>query len=445
MDGADTSRRSWREALAVYGDRRLLLILAMGFASGLPLLLTGGTLFYWLRKLGLDLTTIGLFSSVGLPYSLKFLWAPVVDHVPIPGLTAALGRRRSWALLAQLGAIGAIVALGATDPAQHAFATAAAAFAVAFFSATQDIAIDAYRIEILAPEEQGQGSSATQLGYRFGLLASGAGALALADFVPWSTVFLGMAALMGVGVAAVLMAAEPPRPEEPAGSAGTGAARIAERLRVAVVEPVADFLRRRGWAAIFALAVLYKFGDAIGGAMSNPFYEDLGFSGVEIGGITKVWGLVATLAGIAAGGALVARLGMLRALLVGGALQAVTNLLFSLLALAGHSLPMLGVAIGADSFTGGLGSAAIVAYLSSLCRARFTATQFALLTSLSAVGRTVVATASGWLAEELGWAAFFAATAALAIPGLLLVLWLRRLDRDDPGDAVGLTPAREAS
>jgi PAT family beta-lactamase induction signal transducer AmpG len=445
MDGADTSGRSWREAAAVYLDRRMLLIFAMGFSSGLPLLLTLGTLDFWLREVGVDLTTIGLFALVGLPYSFKFLWAPAMDHAAFPGLTRWLGRRRGWALATQLGLAAAIAGLGLTDPAIGPAATAAWALAVAFCSASQDVVIDAYRIEILAPHEQGAGAAATQMGYRIGMLASGAGAFALADTLPWATVYLAMAALVSVGAVAVLLAPEPDAPASEALAGADAAGGLAARLRVAVVEPLVDFVGRRGWVAILLLALLYKFGDAVSGKMASPFYYDLQFTKLEVASVTKVFAIVATMAGVAAGGALVAAIGTFRALLVGGVLQAGTNLLFSALALVGHSVPMLAVAVGADNFTGGLGSAAFVAYLSSLCRARFTATQYALLTSLMAGGRTLLSSGSGWLAEWVGWAPFFALTALLAVPGLLLLLWLMRLDSDDPEDGVALSPAREAS
>jgi PAT family beta-lactamase induction signal transducer AmpG len=446
MDGADTSERSWREAAAVYLDRRMLLILAMGFSSGLPLLLTLGTLDWWLREVGLELRTIGLFALVGLPYSLKFLWAPLVDQAPLPPLTRLLGRRRGWALGTQLGLAAAIAGLGLTDPAHAPALTAAWALAVAFFSASQDIVIDAYRIEILAPHEQGAGAAATQLGYRVGMLASGAGAFALADALPWPSVYLVMAALVSVGAAAVLLAPEPPAPPAQAPAAPAGSAeRIAARLRTAVLDPLVDFVGRRGWVAILLLALLYKFGDAVSGKMASPFYFDMQFTKLEVASVTKVWSIVATMAGITAGGALVAGIGTFRALLVGGVLQAATNLLYSVLAVVGHSVPMLAVAVGADSFTGGLASAAFVAYLSGLCRARFTATQYALLTSLMAGGRTLLSSGSGWLADWLGWAPFFAATAALALPGLLLLLWLMRLDGGEPEAEVRLSPARGAS
>jgi PAT family beta-lactamase induction signal transducer AmpG len=433
MDGAGASRRSWREAAAVYLDRRMALIFAMGFSSGLPLLLTLGTLGWWLREVGVELQTIGLFALVGLPYSFKFLWAPAMDHAPLPLLTRRLGRRRGWALAMQLGLAASIAGMGLSEPASAPLATAVWALAVAFFSASQDVVIDAYRIEILAPHEQGAGAAATQLGYRIGMLVAGAGAFALAELWSWPTVYLLMAALVGVGVLAVLLAPEPaPPPPEPTAAREAG---FASRLQTAVLEPIADFVTRRGWLAILLLALLYKFGDAVSGQMTSPFYFDLQFSKLEVASVTKVWSIVATMAGITAGGALVAGIGTFRALLLGGVLQAVTNLLFSVLAVMGHSVPMLAVAVGADSFTGGLASAAFVAYLSGLCRARFTATQYALLTSLMAGGRTVLSAGSGWLAEQLGWASFFALTALLAIPGLLLLLWLMRLGDDDSAAA----------
>lgn len=413
-------RRGWRGAVAVYGDRRLLFILLMGFASGLPLPLTLATLSFWLARVGVDKTAIGLFALVGLPYALKFLWAPVLDHLRAPLLGRLFGRRRGWALLTQIALILAILALGASDPRAAPLATAGAALVVAFFSASQDIAIDAYRIEILEEFEQGAGAAATQTGYRVGTLIAGAGAIALSDFVGWFTVFAVLAGFVLVGTAAVILAPEPaPAPPRPTAGA-------APWLRTAVLDPVADLLRRPGWVAILAFILLYKFGDAIGGVMANPFFVELGFSGVEIAGITKVFGLLATLGGIFVGGVLVARYGVFPALAIGGVLQAATNLLFAAQAAVGYDLAMLAVSIGADNFTGGLGSAAFVAYLSGLCSRAFTGTQFALLTSMMAVGRTVLSSGGGWLADHMDWVSFFVLTAGLAIPGLLLLFWLAR-------------------
>jgi PAT family beta-lactamase induction signal transducer AmpG len=413
-----------REGFALYTDRRMLAIFGMGLASGLPLPLTTSTLSYWLSKAGVDKTTIGLFALVGLPYSLKFLWSPALDHVRIPGLARRLGQRRSWALVAQLALVASIAALGATDPAQAPWATARLALAIAFLSATQDIAIDAYRIEVLADPEQGAGAAATQTGYRIGLLIAAAGALALSDFAPWSVVFAALAAVMGVGVASVLLGPAPP----PLARAPRDASWSA-LLERALVAPLRDFSLRPMWGAILAFAMLYKFGDAVAGVMAMKFYHDLGFSGVEIASVTKVLGLAASVAGVLVGGVLVAQLGVFRALALGGLLQVPSLLLFALAAHLGHDLGGLTLAVGADSFSAGLAGAALVAYLSSLCRGAFTATQYALLTSLMAAGRTGLASGSGWLAARLDWASFFSAAALLAGPGLLLLLWIWRSTR----------------
>ena len=423
------NKTGWRGALAVYADRRQLVILLMGFSSGLPLLLGFSTLSYWMAKEQVTLTAIGGLLAVSAPYSLKFLWAPVIDHAALPVLTGWLGRRRGWMLAIQCLLALAIAILGTGDPRENLPFIAAMAFVVAFLSASQDIVIDAYRIEVLAEREQGAGAAMTQTGYRFGLLAAGAGAIALADFLPWSTIYLIMASLVGVGMVATFIAPEPARPAE-AAAGRTDAERkgdgIVATLKHTVVTPLTEFISRPGawWILVFVL--FYKYGDAVAGAMANPFYYQIGFSGVEIASITKVFGVAATLAGIVAGGVVVAKLGIWPALLAGGILQALTNLLFAGLAQAGNDLTLLAVAVGADNFTGGLGSTAFVAYLSGLCHVSFTGTQFALLTSLMAFGRTLLATSSGAMAEAVGWTMFFIGTTALAIPGLLLLLWLRR-------------------
>ena len=425
--------RGWREALAVYRTRRQLVIFLMGFSSGLPLLLGFSTLSFWLREADVGLAAIGGLLTVATPYSLKFVWAPLLDHVRLPLLTRWLGLRRGWLLLIQLLLIGSIVLVGQGDPAQSIGFLALAALLMAFLSASQDIVIDAYRIEILAEHEQGAGAAMTQAGYRVGLLASGAGALALADFIAWSWVYAIMAVLIGIGILGTLIGAEPvnrrpPPPKQPAAW-----------LRHAAVDPLTDFTKRRGWLVILAFVLLYKYGDAVAGAMANPFYFDLGFSGVEIASVTKVFGVVMTMLGVFAGGLLVARLGILPALAIGGVLQAATNLIFAWLATQGHDLRALAIAVGADNFTGGLGSAAFVAYLSSLCNLAFTATQYALLTSLMAFGRTVLAANAGWFAEWLGWPGFFLATTLLAVPALLLLWHLARLYpvRKPPSGAEG--------
>jgi PAT family beta-lactamase induction signal transducer AmpG len=410
----------WREALEVYKDRKQLAILMMGFASGMPFLLSGTVLGYWMKTVGVDLKTIGIFALVGTPYALKFAWAPLVDQLAIPWLDRKLGRRRAWMIVAQLGVLASVLALAATDPVTAPWQTAAAALAIAFFSATQDIVIDAYRIEILREHEQGAGSATTQLGYRIALWTVDAMALLLPSLLPWPMVFALIGALMLIGIATTLMSREPAVTHVPAHSAGNW-------LRQALVAPFAEFIKYRGWLLILLFALLYKFGDAIGGTMARPFFVEIGFTGPEIFGVTKSFGVAATILGGIIGGVVVARYGLFKSLLIGGILQAITNVLFTWQAWAGHDIVVLTIAISADNFTGALGSIAFVAYLSSLCTAGMAGTQYALLTSLMAFGRTVMSSGSGWLAQEASWPAFWSLTALLAIPGLLLLLWIWRL------------------
>src|SRR5579864_7302452 len=417
-------------ALAVYRQPRLVAILLMGFSSGLPLALTFGTLSYWLAETGVSLTAIGLFGLVRTSYSLKFLWSPVIDRMPIPLLTARLGRRRSWALTIQGLLAASILALGSTDPRSDPAATALAAVAVAFLSASQDIVIDAYRIELLLPEEQGAGAAATQWGYRFGMLASGAGALYAASFGGWSFAYAVMAGLMGVGMVTVWLTPEPegaPSPEALPGP--TAADRARAWLRRAVVAPFLDLFARNGASQLIAIGVfivLYKFGDALAGSMANPLYVALGFTKVEVATIAKVYGVVATLAGVALGGVLVARIGVFRALLVCGGLQALSNLMYAVQVWAGHDVGMLALTIGGENLTGGMASSAFVAYLSGLCRRDFTATQYALLSSLATVGLNVLAASGGYLAQRLGWVPFFVVSTVFCLPSLLILMWLMR-------------------
>lgn len=411
---------SFLSSLKVYREPRLLAVLFMGFASGLPLPLTFATLSAWLSEAGVSRTAIGLFVLVGFSYNWKFVWAPAFDHVRLPVL-GRLGRRRSWALLIQALLLAAIAVMGQNDPAKDLMMTALLAAVVAFLSASQDIVIDAYRIELLRPDEQAAGAAATQWGYRFGLLASGAGALYAAEYAGWSVAYTIMAALMLVGMATVLLTPEPRAAVQEAKRAS-----IAETLRTAVIEPFADFMRRSGWAAVLVFIVLYKLGDAMAGTMANPFYLELGFSKDEIAAISKVFGLVATLAGVAAGGVLAARLGLLRALLVCGILQMLSNLTYALQAAVGHDPVMLALTIFTENFTGGMGSAAFVAYLSNLCNTSFTATQYALFSSLAAVPTRFLSAPAGWIVDQTAWIPFFLITTAAALPGIVMVAWLMR-------------------
>jgi len=407
----------WTRAASVYRDRRQLAILLMGFASGMPFLLTASTLTYWMDRTNVDLKIIGLFALVGTPYAFKFAWAPLVDQLPLPLLDRWLGRRRSWMLLAQVGILLSVLLLAWSDPASTPWFTAGAAVLVAFFSATQDIAVDAYRIEILSDDEQGAGSATTQLGYRIALWTVDAMSLLLPSLLPWPIVISLIALLIVIGMVTVLFAEEPKVERPPLGTTRGW-------IEQAVIRPFAEFLAYRGWFVILLFALLYKYGDALGGTMARPFFNQMGFSGPEIFGVTKSFGVVATILGGLAGGVVVARYGLFKSLLVAGILQAVTNLLFSWVALAGHDLVVLTLAITADNFTGALGGVAFIGYLSSLCTAGMAGTQYALLTSLMAFGRTTLSAGGGWLAAHTGWTVFWMATTALAIPGLLLLLWL---------------------
>jgi MFS transporter, PAT family, beta-lactamase induction signal transducer AmpG len=419
--------KSWLKALAIYRDRRMLAILLMGFSSGLPYALTGSTLSIWLKRDGVSLTDIGLFSLVGLAYIGKFLWSPVLDRVALPLLSARLGRRRSWALVIQLGLALAILGLGFTDPREHRLWVAAAAVLVAFLSASQDIVIDAYRVELLAAEEQGAGAAATQIGYRFGIIVSTAGALYLSAF-GWRAAYAVMALCVLVGFITVLMTREPSAPPAPAAG---------DWLRSAVLEPFRDFTRHRFWIAILVFVLLFKLGDAIAANMAGPLYVTLGFTNAEIASITKVLGMGAAMAGVFLGGLLVARAGVMRALLIGGVVQMLSLLMYIVQYWAGHDLVVLAITIAGENITGGIGSAAFVAYLSRLCSRAFTATQYALLSALASVARIVIASSGGWIADRYGWILFFLAATLACLPGLALLVWLMgRADSDTPRAAV---------
>jgi PAT family beta-lactamase induction signal transducer AmpG len=428
-----TPAQSSSSGFAVYLRRRMLIVFAMGFASGLPLLLTLSTLSLWLAEAGIDKTTIGLFALVGVPYSVKIKWSPVRDRVPLPPLTTVLGRRRGWCIAIQALLVAAILFMAMSDPRVDPGQTALAARAIAFLSASQDIVIDAYRIEILNEHEQGAGAAATQAGYRIGLLASGAGALFIASAFGWFAAFVAMALLMGLSMVVVLLAPEPAIQLTEISPDRHG---VLAHLKLAVIDPLAEFFSRSGWAPILGFILLYKFGDAFAGVMANPFYIEMGFTKVEIASVSKVFGLAATLAGVFIGGAVVARIGVLRALLWCGILQMLSNLMFAVQAKAGHDIVVLFSTIGLENFSGGMGSAAFVAYLSVLCNVAYTATQYALLSSFMAFGRTVLSSSSGWVAVHLqDWALFFVTSTILALPGLLLLLWMMRRYPAPPGAA----------
>ena len=404
-------------AWAVYFQPRMLIVFVMGFASGLPLLLTGATLSFWLAEAGVTLAAIGLFALVGIPYNFKFVWAPFIDRVPIPVLTRLFGRRRSWMLVIQIGLMISLVAVGFSQPETTPLVTAAAALGVAFFSASQDIVIDAYRIEILDPDEQGAGAAATQAGYRIGLIVAGAGALFLAEAIDWSLVYVVMGGLVFIGMLTAIFAPDPEvrRPELAEGTREMG-------FRVMVVDPFIEFFQRSGpLTAIIILAfiLLYKFGDAYAGVMAYPFYYEMGFTKSEVATVSKIFGVVAALVGVFVGGMIVRRYGIMKSLLGCGILQMLSNLMYAAQSMVGHDVGFLYYTIGIENFSGGMGSAAFVAYLSVLCNTKFTGTQFALFSSFMAFGRTLLSTSSGFVVEITGWFNFFVISTIVALPGLL--------------------------
>ena len=421
----------WKRTFEVYADRRVLLILPLGIASGLPLLLTFSTLSAWLATAGVSRSAIGAFALVGTPYAFKFLWSPLIDRLPPP---LPFGRRRGWGITIQLGLIAAILALGCCDPRYDLHLIGVLAVLVAFLSASQDIVIDAYRVELLGEEQQGPGAGAVQTGYRIGMLIAGAGALTIAGRAGWFAAYATMAALVGVGMLVFLFAPEPSASIEVAvPEPGSGWDALRRWLATAVTGPFADFARRPLWVVILIFILGYKLGEAMAGVMAMPLYISLGFSLEQIAAVSKLVGFFATIIGALVGGVMTAKLGVIRALVVCGVLQSLGNLFYVLQAIGGHRLDYLAFCVAAENLTGAMAGAALVAYLSDLCSPEFTATQYALLSSLAAVGRTLVASSGGVLADRFGWIRFFLLTTIVTIPALVLLAWIARRSRVPSG------------
>ena len=387
-------------------SRRMFVALIMGFASGLPLLLTITVLQAWMKEKGVDLTVIGIMSLVGLPYTMKFLWAPVMDRFTLP----LLGRRRGWLLVAQILLICSIVGLGFTDPGQNTWMVAFAAFLVTFFSASQDIVIDAYRREDLADEELGLGSALYVNGYRIGMLLAGGGGLILADHMSFTMVYLIMAGCMLPSVITTLLTPEP-----------TVSAGAPKSMREAVFDPLIDYFTRKGAILILLFILLYKIGDSMASAMTTPFYLDIGFSKTEIGAIVKFFGTGATILGSLLGGVLMLQLKINRSLWIFGFLQAISTAGFAVLARIGYNVPALAGVIAFENFSSGMGTAAFIAFMASITNKKFTATQYALLSSLIGVPRVLASAPTGYLAKHIGWEGFFVFCTLMAIPGMLLL------------------------
>jgi len=384
----------------------MLLIFFMGFSSGLPLLLVGGTLQAWMKDTQVDLSIIGLFSLVGLPYTLKFLWAPFMDRF----IPFKLGRRRSWMLLTQAALVVSLFFLSLLNPAQTPFLVAGVALILTFFSASQDIVLDAYRREFLKDEELGLGSSFFVNGYRIGMIVAGAFALFLADQIAWSLVYKIMAAFMGVGILITFISPEPKVEAVPPKS-----------LREAVIDPFKDyFLRSNAWVILFFI-LLYKLGDSMASSMTTPFILDLGFSKTDMATIAKTFGLIATIVGGFVGGALMLRMSVLKSLWYFGFLQMVSTAGFALLAWQGKNIITLTAVVAFENFSAGLGTVAYGAFMASLCNKKFTATQFALLSSLMGIPRVIFSAPTGYLVQSFGWSTFFIFCTLIALPGMLLL------------------------
>ncbi|MEP6607453.1 MAG: AmpG family muropeptide MFS transporter [Burkholderiaceae bacterium] len=457
MNGAP-ARRPWRDALHVYAEPAALRMLFLGFAAGLPLLLVLGTLSFRLREAGIDRTTIGYLSWVGLAYGFKWAWAPLVDRLPLPWLTRLLGRRRSWLLASQLAVIGGLIGMALTNPLDGLQPMVVFALIVAFSSATQDIALDAYRIESAEVDKQAALAATYQTGYRMAMIWAGAGVLWIAARAAgdtgtdaanaasraafsWTVAYLAMAATMLIGVTTVLLAPEPAvgkaRVDLNAEEAALARRLIDERgiapplaralawLQTAVIGPFADFIQRFRWHALLLLALIaiYRISDVVLGVMAFPFYVDMGYSKDEVAAISKVYGVLMTLAGAFVGGVLALRFGVMRILFLGAVLSAASNLLFAWLATRGHDLVGLIFVISADNLSGGIASAAFIAYLSSLTNVAYSATQYALFSSVMLLLPKFVAGFSGAFVDAYGYITFFQSTAWLGVPVLLLV-WL---------------------
>lgn len=439
----------WLNALKVYAHPRVAGMLFLGFSAGLPLLLVLGTLSFWLSEAGIARATIGHLSWVGLAYGFKFLWSPLVDRLPLPFLTARLGRRRAWLLLSQVCIAAALWGMANTDPAQNLMHMVYLALAVAFASATQDIALDAYRIEAVEIEKQGAMAATYQAGYRIAMITAGAGVLWIAaafdpseatyDFHPWQIAYTVMAALMAVGIVTTLTIREPEKKiplstnerelHARAKFASFGLSgkplNAAAWFYDAVLSPFIDFIQRYKWQAVLMLALiaLYRISDVVMGVMSNPFYQEMGFTKDEVATVSKVYGVVMTILGAGLGGLLVMRAGVMRTLFLGAALSAATNLLFVWLAGRGHDVGALVFTVSADNLSAGIASSAFVAYLSSLVNQAYSATQYALFTSVMLLLPKFIAGFSGEFVDAYGWANFFTGTALIGVPVLVLV-WL---------------------
>ncbi len=446
MANPDFSSASLKTFLSIYLHRRAVTLFFLGFSAGLPIMLVFSSLSFWLREADVSRSTIGFFSWVGLAYGLKWLWSPLIDRMPLPLLTRLMGRRRAWLLLSQVAITLSLMGMAATDPVADLWTMALFAVFVAVSSASQDIVIDAYRIEAAEQKLQAALAAAYMLGYRLAMILATAGVLSIAAFfgsadggtyelIPWQMAYLFMAGFMSIGIITTLAIAEPHAPTQPAmekraqqwmeqhAHLPLPILRLVTWFYGAVICPFMDFFSRYRWQALLILALIstYRISDVVMGIMANPFYVDLGYSKQEVAAITKVLGVIMTLLGAGIAGVLILRLGIMRILFLSGVLVAVTNLLFSWLALIGHDLVWFTAAISLDNLAGGMAAAAFIAYLSSLTNISYSATQYALFSSIMALFPKFIAGFSGVLVDHLGYALFFAISALMGIPTLILI------------------------
>jgi len=407
--------------ISLYLQPKVIAVLFLGIASGLPRLLILSTLTIWLTEVGINHTTIGVLSAVSLPYAIKFLWSPLIDQLHIPYLTRKFGRRRSWLFILQILLAASIFLMGTSNPAENIALTAMFAFLIAFFSASQDIVIDAYRVEILKEDQQGAGAAMIVLGYRIGMLIASAGGLYIASYAGWFATYLTMAIIIFVGSITAFFIGEKKYIPEDKKTAK-------EWIKHAVIDPFSNFITRRGWYLILLFIVLYKFGDAFSSVMSGVLYIELGYSKNEIASVGKIFGFAAIIAGAITGGSVISRMGIYKSLFIFGILQMVSTAVFMLLTYVGYNIPLLAFTIGFENFTSGMGTAAAIAYMSDLCDKEYTATQYALFSSFSAFALSLLSAPSGWFVEQLGWINFFLLSTVIAIPGLFLIILIWKMD-----------------
>jgi PAT family beta-lactamase induction signal transducer AmpG len=421
-------RPGWFQALGIYRHPRVAAMLFLGFSAGLPFALVAGTLAAWLTRAGVSMTSVGMFAWVGLLYAFKFAWAPLVDQLRIPLLTRVLGRRRSWMLVAQIGIAGALVAMAMLGPTENLITFAGLAAFVAFSSATQDIAVDAWRIEAVDPEVQGAMAASYQLGYRVALLISGGGALAIGDEISFSLAYQVMAVLMGIGMLTVLVISEPETSLQHAYQKLSIVQEPARWFNEAVIQPFVEFFTRNASQAVVILLFIgiYRISDMVLGVMANPFYLETGFSGLQIFGYVKTVGLFAVLSGAALGGVAVLRYGLGGPLVFGAVILAVTNLSFVGLAIVGANIPFLVLTICADNLAQGFTGTVFIAYLSSLTNVSYTATQYALFTSLMVLPGKFLSGFSGVVVDAVGWISFFLYASLMGIPAIILALMVSK-------------------